>query len=633
MNRHAALRITLSLLVLGGLIWWVDLASVASEVRRLDAFWVVLAVSLSVPQMLLSAWRWRMTARSLDLRLPWRHALGDYYLATFLNQVLPGAVLGDAARAWRHARASGVTGGAWRAVIIERLSGQVVMILATGLALGLSPQWHQALKTISPVAPLSAWWWGSATAIAVGGAMLIYGIKRPPASVRRLGRDSRRALLSGRVGCLQLLASVLIVTSYALMFVCAARAIGNGLPVTTLLALVPPVLLAMLIPLSVAGWGWREGAAALVWASVGLPAAQGVAVSLSYGVLVWLASLPGALCLLWRHRASSAVEPVAHDNVEKRVVTTVETSRHGASGQVEGIDGGQAYAGFSRTDQQGGNQQMQPIEYVGIEESRDRSGTALDQNPPVAMPGELRQQPDWRDVAGRVGDDDTGDVRTERVIDRCPGTHQMQGGRGSVLEHLPVGRNAAIGIEYDTCGVSSFDVTYRQARVVGDDRTGAHQHGIDQRAQPMQVNTPSGTVDVVRMPGDGGDTSIEALPELGDGQIAAMDDQRQQAVEQLACRGIDPAGIVPAGNGVSCIDVQGMACGLPAQGGGTDGVTVVDAPNAGPGQAVIERGQCHASSVSSSASYHAQSHESAQGIGARFHGTPHRHRRWADSEE
>ncbi len=70
----------------------------------------------------------------------------------------------------------------------------------------------------------------------------------------------------------------------------------------------PWVLLAMAIPLSVAGWGIREGAAALVWQAAGLDAAEGVAASVSYGLVVLLSTLPGALVL---QRRKPAAHPAA----------------------------------------------------------------------------------------------------------------------------------------------------------------------------------------------------------------------------------------------------------------------------------------------------------------------------------
>ena len=64
------------------------------------------------------------------------------------------------------------------------------------------------------------------------------------------------------------------------------------------LPLVAPVLMTMLIPVTVAGWGLREGTAAVLWGVVGLTAADGVLVSVAYGLLVLFGSLPGAVFLM-----------------------------------------------------------------------------------------------------------------------------------------------------------------------------------------------------------------------------------------------------------------------------------------------------------------------------------------------
>jgi hypothetical protein len=58
--------------------------------------------------------------------------------------------------------------------------------------------------------------------------------------------------------------------------------------------------MTMLIPVTVAGWGLRESAAAALWGAVGLTAADGVIVSVAYGLLVLVGSLPGALFLMNR---------------------------------------------------------------------------------------------------------------------------------------------------------------------------------------------------------------------------------------------------------------------------------------------------------------------------------------------
>lgn len=284
------LRLAVSAGVLALVLGLVDVAEIVARLRRLEPQWIIAAVALSVLQVAVSAWRWQFTARRLGIALPLGRALGEYYLATFLNQVLPGGVTGDAARAWRHGRATENLGPAVRAVMIERASGQLVM-LATAL---LAVWWFPDVR-----AQLSPLWVGLGLAV-TGVLVALLLLRRRPGMVTAFRADLWQALLAPRALPFQLLTSLLVVASYIGVFWLGARAIGAAGDPAVLLPLIPLVLLAMLIPLSISGWGFREGAAALLWPLAGLPASEGVAVSLVYGGLVLLASLPGALVLiLW----------------------------------------------------------------------------------------------------------------------------------------------------------------------------------------------------------------------------------------------------------------------------------------------------------------------------------------------
>ena len=57
------------------------------------------------------------------------------------------------------------------------------------------------------------------------------------------------------------------------------------------------VMLAMVLP-SVGGWGPREGVTAWAFGAAGLGAERGVATAVVYGVMVFVASLPGAAFLV-----------------------------------------------------------------------------------------------------------------------------------------------------------------------------------------------------------------------------------------------------------------------------------------------------------------------------------------------
>jgi uncharacterized membrane protein YbhN (UPF0104 family) len=305
------LRWVLTAVLLVGLAWLLDIDKLVDELSRFSIVAVGLALLVSVGQVVVSAWRWRFTTRSLGLTLALRDAVREYYLATFLNQCLPGGVLGDVNRAWRHGSGSGERGTSLHAVMIERLSGQLAMC-AVALSAGV---WLAV--TQPPFRALGSQWGGG---IGIGLLLIAVTITVVVIFGRRLwrrfrdylatlGRDLYRGLLSPRVFPVQILSSLLVVATYlAVFWLLAASAHGDlSLEQTlTLLALCSLLLLAMVIPLTVAGWGVREGAAAVLWPLAGLPAEQGVALSVGYGLTVLLSSLPGSLFTFSRPAAGPA---------------------------------------------------------------------------------------------------------------------------------------------------------------------------------------------------------------------------------------------------------------------------------------------------------------------------------------
>ena len=302
--------------------------------------WLALALLLSVPQMALSAWRWQLTAASLDAPLPFRHAFAEYYLGSFLNQVLPGGVLGDANRAWRHARRTVVANpahdarmgtisrpalgsdsdsgsgsglvfsadlaartsprsSAWLAVLLERSSGQAAMLLCALATLLLSPTIAHVLGALS--GRLQALGMSPApVALGLGAGLLLVLVLRRSPLLHTFTHAVRRALLAPALLWRHLLTSLALATSYIAVYFCCTRMLGIDTPASILLALIPWVLLAMALPLSMAGWGLREGAAAVLWAAAGLDVSQGVAISIAYGIVVLTSTLPGAWVLLRR---------------------------------------------------------------------------------------------------------------------------------------------------------------------------------------------------------------------------------------------------------------------------------------------------------------------------------------------
>jgi hypothetical protein len=122
---------------------------------------------------------------------------------------------------------------------------------------------------------------------------------------RAAARDLRDALLARRAWPAIALASALVVAGHAATFVIAARSAGVAAPPSEMLPLALLVMLAAALP-NVGGWGPREGVTAWVFAAAGLGASLGVATAVVYGVMVFVASLPGAVVLVAAELATGA---------------------------------------------------------------------------------------------------------------------------------------------------------------------------------------------------------------------------------------------------------------------------------------------------------------------------------------
>lgn len=297
--------------ILAAVLYMLDAGQIGRSLTSIPPAYAIAGLLLVQLQIVLSAWRWQFTARRLGMVLPVGHAIRDYYLSTFLNQVLPGGVAGDAVRAVRHR--TDETGG-WKApalgVFLERVAGQGVFFVLAGLGLIIWP-FANAGKlppTLSRILLILA---------TVGVCALVVGfviLRFPPAFLAERLEAGKAALcrvfIADGAWKTQSLLSLLIVASYAGMFMLASAAVGAPLPLLAAVTAVPLCLLMMLIPLTVAGWGAREAAAALLWPLFGYAASDGVAASIFYGVLSLVGAAPGlvvaVLALAGRNKAGRA---------------------------------------------------------------------------------------------------------------------------------------------------------------------------------------------------------------------------------------------------------------------------------------------------------------------------------------
>ncbi|MBW0089010.1 flippase-like domain-containing protein [Pseudonocardia sp. KRD-184] len=280
--------------VLVALAVWVGTDAVVDGLAAIDAAAVLVALAVGLLTTLCAAGRWCLVARGLGVALPFGTAVADTYRASFLNSVLPAGVLGDVHRAVRHGRDDG---RGLRAVVLERTAGQVVVVVA-GLAVLLARP--VLLGGLLPAL-------GAGLALLGTVALVAWRVPRVRALLGAAASDVR--VLARRTGPAVVALSLTALAGYLALFVVAARAAGATAPVGELLPLLVLSLLAMVLPLTVGGWGPREAVGAVAFSAAGLGAAQGLTAAVVYGVLGMIACLPGLGVVLLARAPRRAVVP------------------------------------------------------------------------------------------------------------------------------------------------------------------------------------------------------------------------------------------------------------------------------------------------------------------------------------
>ena len=290
-------KVAVSLLLLWFLFTADDLDKVAGRLANIAPGFLVLGFLVESLGIFLAAWRWRIVLAAIGVRIGFASALQILFIGLFLNQVLPSTLGGDAMRAWRLFKRGSSVGHAVRGVMLDRVVALVG--LAFLVALGLP-------FVLSLTGDRVAYWilWGIVVAVLSGLAVLLvvenllaplkFGPHALYQGLSALSRDARRLFLVPRRAGLTLALSVLIHAATVLSVFVLALGMGISVSAIECLVLLPPVILLSALPVSLAGWGVREGAMIAAMGFVGVLPSAALALSVMFGLIVVASSLPGA---------------------------------------------------------------------------------------------------------------------------------------------------------------------------------------------------------------------------------------------------------------------------------------------------------------------------------------------------
>lgn len=313
------IALALKILVSGGLIWLllgsIDPVAARDRILAANGGFLIAAAGATVLQVIIIiVWRWQAVLRAMDIRMPYTRCLEITYIGQFFNQALPSSIGGDAVRIYKTYKLGVSLSRAINSVMLDRVATVLGLVALVVFA---------APFFIERVGAADARWIIPAVSIValggVGGVAVLMVLDSLPARFSHfklahglavLAADTRTVFLSPYNLFWVMTISLIGHANIALVTFLIAQSLGLAITWVDCMVLMPPVLLLITLPISIAGWGVREGAMVTAFALIGIPAEGALALSIMLGLIGILIALPGGLIwLMSGDRKIGEIEP------------------------------------------------------------------------------------------------------------------------------------------------------------------------------------------------------------------------------------------------------------------------------------------------------------------------------------
>jgi len=323
MHKRSPRQILLSLLkwlFSGGMLLYIvheiDVQQVMHMLTRQNPLVPLAVIALMLVQMTISTFRWQRLIELLSgLSKPasFGNLFGLNFISVFFNSCLPGTIGGDVVRTMMLRNEKLPLTICAHSVIIDRL----LAVLSIFLMVAITLPW---LGKMIPAIPVTLLLSISAAAIPVGYLVLAKApslLARLPSThlIRMLSGlvdDFRRTVFSFGNFVILIIQAVAAHSCFCLSIYLLCTSMGVEISLWDCLILIPPVLLLIMMPISVGGWGVREVSMVGFLALAGVPKEAALTVSVQLGILVILASLPGAWYYVKRRKPATVENASPH---------------------------------------------------------------------------------------------------------------------------------------------------------------------------------------------------------------------------------------------------------------------------------------------------------------------------------
>ncbi|MDH2351744.1 lysylphosphatidylglycerol synthase transmembrane domain-containing protein [Bradyrhizobium sp. SSUT112] len=274
-----------------------DLWSLKADLLAAKPSMLALVVLLLFAQTFLLCHRWILILRAMGVSLDWLAGWRILIVSTFFNQIMPAG--GDAVRIWMLRRHGEQWSKTISSIVADRFLALLALVAVTLAGMPfLLPRINDssllfvivtvlAFTCIGVIALVTLNWWPPRLIAVL------------PATAVRFVMLIRAPLLATEGRCMLITSAIII----HLMTVAACYVLSIGLDAQLsaldAFVLVPLVILSSAVPISIGGWGVREGAMVAALSLTGVASEKALAISVLLGLGGLIVGLFGGLVWLF----------------------------------------------------------------------------------------------------------------------------------------------------------------------------------------------------------------------------------------------------------------------------------------------------------------------------------------------
>jgi len=302
-------KVGASSLLVAVLVYQIGVESLIEQMRSADPILLIWSMVILFISNLLQAWQWKLLLNAQKVYLSWSDTIVSYLAGIFFNNFLPANIGGEVLKIYDIGRKTGKRKAVFAATFFDRLLG---MLILAGLALFFS-FFALRISQLNGIILLIAVFF-LATII---GVFLLLNSRTSQWMVDIINRASRNMagnriqsirdaifLYSDKIPFLRWL--TILSLAIQLLRISTHYIIALSLGINYISGLyffifIPILGVLMLMPVSISGFGVREGAGILLFANVGVPSAHAFSIEFIAGIVNLATALIGGVVFLFKN--------------------------------------------------------------------------------------------------------------------------------------------------------------------------------------------------------------------------------------------------------------------------------------------------------------------------------------------